>query len=143
MKILGNDIPMPESPAAKFWMWTATIAGGTIALWLFLVGYFMVRAEAMANEKVMREEYTYQIKQANEQIAQANAATAKAVDDVRMQIEFSADTNAKRSIDNQLFTLEQIPYGQMKPEQRAVYEKLKRDRQELVNLWNRRGRPLR
>jgi hypothetical protein len=132
MMVLGKDIPLPDSPAAKLGAWVFAIAGGTLGAWLWLDSYFVHRAEAQA----MKAEYTAQIAQ----IAQNSTAQTA---ELRLQIEYSADQNAKRQIDNTLFQLEQIPPAQMKPQDRALYSKLLRDRQELVNLWNRRGRPLR
>jgi len=40
-------------------------------------------------------------------------------------------------------TLPETPQAQLKPQDRALYQKLQRDRAEMVDLWNRRGRPLR
>lgn len=71
------------------------------------------------------------------------AATDTKLNDIQIQIQYSADQNAKRAIDNQLFQLEQIPLQQLRPQDRALYQKLLRDRAELVQAWNQRGRPLR
>lgn len=141
MIIFGYDLP--DSPIAKFAAWVVGIVATTIAAWLFLVGYFMVRAEALANEKAIKDEYTSRFTLTDAQFAQMNQSSQRLADELRLQIEYSADQNAKRSIDNQLFQLEQIPPGQLRPQDRALYEKLKRDRAELVNIWNRRQRPLR
>jgi hypothetical protein len=129
---MGNEVSLPESAQAKFWTWVLGIVIGTAGLMLFLDGHFL-RAAAGAE---MKAEYTAQIAATNAAVVNANAVT-------QMQIEYSADTNAKRSIDNQLFQLEQIPPQHLKPQDRALYQKLVRDRAELVDLWNRRGRPLR
>jgi hypothetical protein len=126
MKIPGVD--MPDSPQAKFWTWVVAIVLGTAGLMLFLDGHFMRAAEGA---------------ELRTQLAATNAAIVNASVQTQLQIEYSADTNAKRSIDNQLFQLEQIPPSQLKPQDRALYQKLVRDRAELVDLWNRRGRPLR
>lgn len=132
MRIMGNDVSLPDTPQAKFWTWIVSIVVGTAALMLFLDGHFMRSADGAE----MKRDYTVQIAATNAAVVSANAAT-------QLQIEYSADTNAKRSIDNQLFQLEQIPPQQLKPQDRALYQKLVRDRAELVDLWNRRGRPLR
>lgn len=132
MRIMGNEVSLPDSPQAKFWTWVVGIIVATAGVMLFLDGHFM-RAAAGAE---MKQEYTAQIAATNAAIVNANTAT-------QLQIEYSADTNAKRAIDNQLFQLEQIPPQQLKPQDRALYQKLVRDRAELVDLWNRRGRPLR
>lgn len=129
---MGNELNLPESPQAKFWTWAVGIAGATLVSWLFLDGHFM-RAAAGAE---MKAEYTAQI-------AAVNAAVTNKLNETNLQIEYSADQNAKRSIDNQLFQLEQIPVQKLKPQDRALYQKLQRDRAELVDLWIRRGRPLR
>ena len=71
------------------------------------------------------------------------AATTATLSDIQIQIQYSAYQNAKRAIDNQLFQLEQIPPNQLRPQDRALYQKLLRDRAELVQAWNQRGRPLR
>jgi hypothetical protein len=132
MRIMGNDLQMPESPQAKFWTWVVGIVIATAGVMLFLDGHFM-RAAAGAE---MKAEYTAQIAATNAAVVSANAAT-------QLQIEYSADTNAKRQIDNRLFELEQTPPDKLKPQDRALYQKLQRDRAELVDLWIRRGRPLR
>ena len=132
MKIMGTEMQMPDSPQAKFWTWIVGIVIASIGGWLFLENFFLMRAEGME----MKRDYTAQIAATNSAVVNANMAT-------QLQIEYSADTNAKRQIDNQLFQLEQIPPQQLKPQDRALYQKLQRDRAELVDLWNRRGRPLR
>jgi len=132
MRIMGNEVSLPDSPQAKLLAWLVGIIGGTLAAWLWLDSYFMHRAEA----QTMREEYQTQIAQ----LSSAQITQQKALQE---QIEYSADQNAKRQIDNQLFQLEQVPPAQLRPQDRALYSKLIRDRQELVSLWNRRGRPLR
>ena len=132
MRIMGNELQLPESPQAKFWTWVVGIVIASVGGWIFLDEHFM-RAAAGAE---MKAEYTTQIAAVNAAVVNANAAT-------QLQIEYSADQNAKRQIDNQLFQLEQIPPQQLRPQDRALYQKLVRDRAELVDLWNRRGRPLR
>ena len=132
MHIMGKEVPTADMPIIKLLGWVISIVVGTLGAWLWLDSYFVRRAEAAS----MKKEYT-------EQIAQVVAANNAQVNELKMQIEYSADQNAKRAIDNQLFQLEQIPQDKLKPQDRALYEKLKRDRAELVNLWNRRGRPLR
>ena len=132
MKIMGTEMQMPDSPQAKFWTWIVGIVIASIGGWLFLENFFLMRAEGME----MKRDYTAQIAATNSAVVNANMAT-------QLQIEYSADTNAKRQIDNQLFQLEQIPPQQLKPQDRALYQKLQRDRAELVDLWSRRGRPLR
>ena len=132
MRIMGTEMQMPDSPQAKFWTWIVGIVIASIGGWLFLENFFLMRAEGME----MKRDYTAQIAATNSAVVNANMAT-------QLQIEYSADTNAKRQIDNQLFQLEQIPPQQLKPQDRALYQKLQRDRAELVDLWNRRGRPLR
>lgn len=126
-------MPSPaDNPTIKVLTWLVSIVGGSIGVWLWLDSYFVHRAEAQA----MKAEYTTQIAQ----LAQNSQRDAQ---ELKLQVEYSADQNAKRVIDNRLFELEQIPPAQMKPSDRALYQKLLRDRQELVSLWNRRGRPLR
>jgi len=132
MRIMGTEMQMPDSPQAKFWTWIVGIVIASIGGWLFLENFFLMRAEGME----MKRDYTAQIAATNSAVVNANMAT-------QLQIEYSADTNAKRQIDNQLFQLEQIPPQQLKPQDRALYQKLQRDRAELVDLWSRRGRPLR
>lgn len=132
MKIMGNDVTMPESPQAKFWAWVIGIVIASIGGWLFLESFFLMRAEGAE----MKRDYTAQI-------AALNASVANKLDNTNTQIEYSADQNAKRQIDNKLFELEQIPPAQLKPQDRALYQKLQRDRAEMVDLWIRRGRPLR
>jgi hypothetical protein len=130
MMIFGMDLP--DSPVAKFGAWVATIAGGTLAAWLWLDGYFLHRAEGAE----MKAEFTAQVATLT-QAQQAQLST------LQMQIEYSADQNAKRAIDTELFKLEQVPPQQLRPQDRALYQQLIRQRGELVDLWNKRGRPLR
>lgn len=136
MMLMGKNVPLPESPQAKFWTWAIGIAVGAVALLLFADARWMARAEAQEKLAAERTERV-------EQYAQLNTAQQAQLRLVQEQIEYSADQNAKRAIDNQLFQLEQIPPQMMKPQDRALYSKLLRDRQELVSVWNRRGRPLR
>jgi hypothetical protein len=134
--VMGKDLPLPESPQAKFWTWIVGIAVGSVALLLFADARWMARAEA-------QEKLALEAKERSEQIAQLNTAQQRQLETLQMQIEYSADQNAKRQIDAKLFELEQIPPQQLRPQDRALYSKLLRDRAELVSLWNRRGRPLR
>jgi hypothetical protein len=129
---MGNEMSLPDSPAAKFWAWVVGIVVSTAGAMLFLDGHFL-RAAVGAE---MKAEYTAQIAATNAAVVSSNAAT-------QLQVEYSADTNAKRAIDNQLFQLEQIPPDKLKPQDRALYNKLQRDRDDLVKLWLQRGRPLR
>jgi hypothetical protein len=132
MMIMGAEVAMPESPRAKFWTWVVGIVVGTVGGWVFLETQF-VRA---ADGAQMRAEYTAQI-------AATNATVAKTAAETNLQVEYSADQNAKRAIETKLFELEQIPPKQLKPADRALYQKLQRDRDDLVKLWLQRGRPLR
>jgi hypothetical protein len=132
MRIMGADVTMPESPQAKFWAWVLAIVIASVTGWLFLENFFLRRVEAAD----MKADYTAQI-------AALNASVANKLDSTNTQIEYSADQNAKRQIDNKLFELEQIPPDKLKPQDRALYQKLQRDRAEMVDLWIRRGRPLR
>lgn len=130
MKIAG--VELPDSPQAKFWTWTVGIVVGTILAWLFLDGHFMRSADGAE----MKKDYTAQIAATNAAVVSSNAAT-------QLQVEYSADQNAKRQIETKLFELEQIPVDKLKPQDRALYAKLQRDRDDLVKLWLQRGRPLR
>jgi hypothetical protein len=133
MLIMGKEVPlMPESPQAKFWSWTVGIVVGTMAGWIFLEGYFM----RVSDGAEMKADYT-------KQIAVTNATVQQKLAETNAQIEYSADLNAKRQIENKLFELEQIPSNQLRPQDRALYQKLQRDRKEMVDLWIQRGRPLR
>jgi len=132
MRIMGNEVTLPESPQAKFWAWVLAIVIASVTGWLFLENFFLRRAEGAD----MKADYT-------QQIAALNASVANKLDNTNTQIEYSADQNAKRQIDNKLFELEQTPPDKLKPQDRALYQKLQRDRAEMVDLWIRRGRPLR
>ena len=132
MRIMGNEVSLPESPQAKFWTWIIGIAIASIGGWIFVENFFMLKAEGAE----MKKDYTAQIAATNAMVINSNAAT-------QMQVEYSADTNAKRQIDTQLYVLEQIPPDKLKPQDRALYNKLQRDRDDIVKLWLQRGRPLR
>lgn len=132
MLIMGNEVTLPESPRAKFWTWVVGIVVGTVGGWVFLETQFVRAADGVQ----MRAEYTAQI-------AATNATVAKTAAETNLQVEYSADQNAKRAIETKLFELEQIPPKQLKPADRALYQKLQRDRDDLVKLWLQRGRPLR
>lgn len=134
MMLMGRnvDLPTPESPQAKFWAWVIGIVVATLGAWLFIDDRFMRRAEALE----MRAEYTTQL-------AQLNAAQRAQAEAINQNTEWLIDSQTKRSIESKLFELEQIDPRMLRPQDRALYEKLKRDRAELVRLWNQRGRPLR
>jgi len=132
MRIMGSEVTLPESPRAKFWTWVVGIVIASVGGWLFLESFFLMRAEGME----MKRDYTAQIAATNAAVVSSNAA-------VQMQVEYSADTNAKRAIETKLFELEQIPVDKLKPQDRALYNKLQRDRDDIVKLWLQRGRPLR
>jgi hypothetical protein len=70
----------------------------------------------------------------------ANTAQATAIN---LNTEYAIDQQSKRAIETKLFELEQIPPAQLRPQDRALYAKLQRDRDDLVKLWLQRGRPLR
>lgn len=132
MMIMGHDMPLPEGPQAKFWSWVVAIVVGTIGAWLFVDDRFMKRAEALE----MRAEYTTQL-------AQLNAAQKAQADAINLNTEYLIDQQTKRAIESKLFELEQSDPRLLRPQDRALAEKLRRDRTELVRLWNQRGRPLR
>jgi hypothetical protein len=129
---MGNEVSMPESPQAKFWTWIVGIVVATVGAMLFLDGRFLHAATGAE----MKRDYTVQIAATNAAVVSANAAT-------QLQIEYSADTNAKRAIDSELFRLRQIPPQQLKPQDIAVKARLESEREDLVRLWIQRGRPLR
>ena len=132
MRIMGAEVAMPETPQAKFWTWVVGIVIATAGVMLFLDGHFL-RAAVGAE---MKADYTAQIAATNAAVLTSNAAT-------QLQVEYSADQNAKRQIETKLFELEQIPIDKLKPQDRALYAKLQRDRDDIVKLWLQRGRPLR
>lgn len=128
MRIMGSEVGMPESPQAKFWTWVVAIVVGTVASLLFLDTTFARKAEAVSRHE------------AEAMVLAANATQATSIN---ANTEWLIDQQTKRVIDNKLFELEQVPMAQLRPQDRALYQKLQRDRAELVDLWNRRGRPLR
>lgn len=132
MRILNTEVPMPETPQAKFWAWTIGIVTATTAILIGLDTTFARRADAEA----MRIEWKVDV-------AQLNTAQTLQLNTLQMDIQFATDQTAKRAIDTELFRLEQVPPQMLRPQDRALYQKLVRDRQEMVDLWNRRGRPLR
>lgn len=133
MRIMGNEVPlMPETTTGKVLTSLVAVVVGTLSAWLFLDGYFMHAAEAVE----MKKDYVAQIAH----IAAMQTAQSVAIN---MNIDYVADRNVLRNIDNELFRLEQIPDARLGPQDRAVLAKLRRERQELVDLWNRRGRALR
>jgi hypothetical protein len=104
----------------------------TLVAWLFLDSYFMHRAEGAE----LRSDFTAKL-------AQLNTAQQAQLSVTSLNIEYAADLAAKRTLESKLFELEQIPVDKLSPQNRAVYQRAKRERDELVELWNRRGRPLR
>lgn len=128
MMIMGTEVPMPESPQAKFWTWAAGIMTATSVVLLGLDATFMRKVAA----EEMRTEFVAQVSTQTKQFAE-----------VQLQIEYAADRNVLRSIDNELFKLEQLPDHRLLAQDRAVLSRLRRERQELIDLWNRRGRALR
>lgn len=139
MKIMGNEVSLPESSQAKFWTWIIGIVIASIGGWIFLETMFVLRAEGME----MKKEYTSMI--AATTAAQAAAATAQAADsrETRTYIEWTADNLTKRDLDAQLFKLRQIPESRLSPQDRAVKARIETDRGDLVELWKSRSRPLR
>lgn len=130
---MGTEVPvMPETTTGKVLSSLIAVVVGTLSAWLFLDGYFMHAAEASRWRDDDRKEVAA--------LAAANTAQTAAIN---MNIDYVADRNALRNIDNELFRLEQIPEARLNPQDRAVLAKLRRERQELVDLWNRRGRALR
>ena len=127
MNIMGG-ITLPETPQAKFWAWVLGIVIGTAGAMIVLDTTFARKAEAISRGD------------AEAMVLAANTAQAVVIN---ANTEWLIDQQTKRGIDTQLFQLEQIPPQQLKPQDRALYQKLQRDRAELVDLWNRRGRPLR
>lgn len=126
------NIEMPDSPQAKFWTWVVGIVVGTTLVLIFANDRLMFKAEGAE----MKKDYTAQIAATNAAVVSSNAAT-------QLQVEFSTDQQSKRQIETKLFELEQIPPDKLKPQDRALYAKLQRDRDDLVKLWLQRGRPLR
>jgi len=133
MLIMGKELPLlPDSPQGKFWSTVVAIGVGAVTLLLFADNRWMSRAEATKLES----------EHAQQMVAAAGATDAKFAT-TNQNIQFAADQNAKRGIDNELFKLEQVPPAQLKPQDRALYQKLVRDRAELVDYWIKQGRPLR
>ena len=128
MRIMGNELKLPETPQARFWAWVIGIVLGTAAVMIGLDSTFARKAEAVSKGEV------------ETLVLVANTAQATAIN---LNTEYLIDQQSKRSIDNKLFELEQTPPNKLLPQDRALYQKLQRDRAELVDLWIRRGRPLR
>jgi len=131
MMIAGKQV-LPDTPQAKFWTWAISLCAGTLMGWLFLDAHFLRAAEGAE----MKRDYTAQI-------AASNATQAAQTAEIRLQIEYSADLNAKRQIDNELYRLRQIPVQQLRPQDVAFKAKLETDREDLMRAWLQRGRPLR
>ena len=128
MRIMGSEVSLPESPQAKFWAWIIGIVVGTVAVLVFLDTTFARKAEAISKAD------------AEAMVLAANTAQAAAIN---LNTEYLIDQQTKRAIDTQLFQIEQIPPQLLRPQDRALYQRLQRDRDELVRLWLQRGRPLR
>lgn len=128
MRIMSAEIPLPESPRAKFWAWVVGIVVGTVGVLLFLDATFARKAEAVSRHD------------AEAMVLAANTSQAASIN---LNTEYLIDQQTKRAIENKLFELEQVPPQQLRPQDRALYQKLQRDREELVRLWISRSRPLR
>ena len=127
MMIMGKErsfTDISENPYAKGFAW---IVGGAFAL---------ITGTVAATKYFDTEYFT---KQEVLQYAQANT---KQLESINTNTEFLIDRKEKKDIDKELFKLEQIPASKLTPADRAVYEKLKRERSDLVNSWAQRGRAL-
>lgn len=125
---------LPENPLVKGLIWFVGIAVSISVTTTGVIAF----ADGRYHHRFPEDMYQRQA-----EALQVAAATDQKLDALRLQVEWSADNNAKRAIEGELFKLEQIPPQRLTPADRAIYEKLKRDRRELVDRWNRIGRPLR
>ena len=116
---------LPDNALVKGLIWFAGIAASISIATAGIQGYADSR---------------YQHRDEAIQLAAASDAQMKLLN---VQVEYSADQNQKSAIDRELFRIEQIPTPKLTPADRAFYERLKRERQELVERWMRAGRPLR
>jgi hypothetical protein len=62
---------------------------------------------------------------------------------VKEHVEYAADRNSKRYIEDQLFKLEQIAPNKQTDSDRAQIAKYRRDLRELTQHWAAKGTPLR
>ena len=113
MKIGTVELPTPETPAAKFLSWAITIVIGTMAVWLFLDGYFAHAADVVKRDTA-----------------------------VAIQIQYAADLNEKRRIEDNLFRIEQIPPAKRTDGERAQVAKYERDLATLMRTWEVKGMTL-
>jgi hypothetical protein len=126
--IMGAEMQMPDSPQAKFWTWVVGVIVATGGALIFADNRWMSRAEAVSKHE------------AEAMVLAANTAQAASIN---ANTEYLLDQQTKRAIETKLFELEQIPVSKLKPQDRALYARLQRDRDDLVRLWLQRGRPLR
>lgn len=128
MKIMGNEVSLPESPQAKFWTWVIAIVVGTALTLITLDATFARKAEAVSKTEV------------EAMVVAANAAQAASIN---ANTAYLIDQQTKHAIETKLFELEQVPPQLLKPQDRALYQKLQRDRAEMVDYWIKQSRPLR
>ena len=119
---------LPETPQAKFWTWVIGIVIGTAAVLIALDTTFARKAEAVSKSEV------------ETMVVAANTAQAAAIN---ANTAYLIDQQTKRGIETKLFELEQVPPQLLKPQDRALYQKLQRDRAEMVDYWIKQSRPLR
>jgi hypothetical protein len=128
MRIMGNEVSLPESPQAKFWTWVVVIIVATGGALIFADNRWMSRAEAVSKHE------------AEAMVLAANAAQEASIN---ANTAYLIDQQTKRAIETKLFELEQVPPQMLKPQDRALYQKLQRDRAEMVDYWIKQSRPLR
>ena len=125
MMVLGRTMKVPEDPVFKalvgFLGVIAACISTAIGAWVYMDDRYQHKAEALI----------------------LVAAQDAKLDDLRVQIEWSADRNSKRYIEDQLFKLEQIPSNKVSDNERAQMQKYKRDLRELIDVWVQKGKPLR
>jgi hypothetical protein len=117
---------------------------------IWLLGLIAVCVTAALGGLVWAEDRYQNKAEATNQLAQVKSYQAGEISAlrgdvkaVREHIEYAADRNSKRYIEDQLFRLEQIAPHKQTDSDRAQIAKYRRDLRELTQHWAAKGTPLR
>ena len=78
-----------------------------------------------------------------EEVQAVAQQTDKATKELKEQIEYNADVNRKRQLEDNIFKYNLIPEKQRTQADKAMAERYKQERQDLIEQWQRQGKPLR
>jgi|OpeIllAssembly_1097287.scaffolds.fasta_scaffold56284_2 hypothetical protein len=135
MTAMGDDL----QTSAR--LWDNPYVKGLV--WFFGIAVGLVTSAFGAVEAFDRK---YAKNDAVEQVKGEVVAQAKKQDDAQkallLQIEYQADQNRKRTLEDQLFRIDMTPEKAKTQTDRALGAKYKQELNDLNDRWNRAGKPL-